>query len=72
MTQPKIYYENGVWIAEMPEGDRIFSHDKHALASYVNSRPLTERQVDRIAFSVAVVIAAAIGMAATLAAAWLW
>lgn len=33
---------------------------------------MTERQIDKIAFAAAVVAASAIGMAATLAAAWLW
>jgi hypothetical protein len=33
---------------------------------------MTERQIDRIAFSAAVVTAPAIGMAATLAAALMW
>ena len=72
--KPEIHYENGVFQCTMPEGDKVFSYSKDDLKNYLeqqdHSRPLTERQVERIAFAAMVVGVVTLAMVVTAALAW--
>ena len=67
--RPEIRYENGVWMADMPEGDRVFSSDKTGLERYLDEccHPRSERQAERIATAAMIVGVCTLAMVVTAA-----